>query len=177
MTRSPNQLQSLRPLDIYGDTKLITQIYNRFTATILLSLIAGIIISLFTNNTLSAKFIMASILPVLATFFLVRHKKFEWASIFLAIVLISLLTLLATIGLGIHQVSNLGFPAVLIIASMVTRKQTLIFLTLYTLGCTAWLVFGEVYGIYTPAVLIKSIPGDFISTSLALLVTAFMPLN
>ena len=76
--------------------------------------------------------------------------------------------------MGIHQISNLGFPAILIIASMVTRKRTMVFLTLYTIGCIAWLVFGELSGAYTPTVLIKSVPGDFFSASLAILATAFM---
>ena len=75
---------------------------------------------------------------------------------------------------GIHHISNLAFPAILIIASLVTRKRTLLFLTLYTIGCLAWLVFGELTGTYTPTGFVKSIPGDFFSATLAILVTAFM---
>ena len=174
MTTSPNQRTGYHPLDIYGDTKRITWIFHWFIATILVCSIAGIIISLSINRFLSAIYIAACILPILATLFLVRYKKFEWASIFLAVILISLLTILATIGLGIHQVSNLGFPAVLIIASLVTRKRTMIFLTLYTIGSIAWLVFGELSGAYTPAVLVESVPGDFFSASIAILATAWM---
>ena len=174
MITPPNQKTGHHPLDIYGDIKLITRIFHWFTGVILLSLIAGIIISLSTNNTLSALFIVAGMLPVLSALFLIRYKKFEWAAIFLAIVLFTLMTILATYGLGIHQISNLGFPAILIIASLVTRKRTMAFLTLYTIGCVAWLVFGELSGAYTPTVLVKSVPGDFFSTSLAILVTAFM---
>ena len=174
MVAPPNQRSEHHPLDVYGDTKRVTRMFHWFMAAILLSLIAGIIISLSTDNTLSATFIAVGILPILSVFFLIRYKKFEWASIFLAIILFSLMTLLATNGLGIHQISNLGFPAILIIASLVTKKRTLALLTLYTIGCVAWLVFGELSGAYTPAVLVKSVPGDFFSTSLAILVTALM---
>ncbi len=174
MSASPNQKTGFHPLDFYGDIKSITRIFYWFTAAILLSMTTGIIISLSTNSILSATFIAVSILPVLAAFFLIQYKKFEWASIFLAVVLFSLMTILATNGLGIHQISNLGFPAILIIASLVTRKRTMAFLTLFTIGCVAWLVFGELSGAYTPTVLVKSVPGDFFSTSLAILVTAFM---
>ena len=174
MTTSLDEKSAHHPLDIYGDSKRITQIFRWFIVTTLLCSIAGIIISISTNRILAAILIAACILPILAAFFLVRYKKFEWASIFLAVILISLLTILATIGLGIHQISNLGFPAILIIASMVTRKRTMVFLTLYAIGCVAWLVFGELSGAYTPTVLIKSVPGDFFSASLAILATAFM---
>ena len=174
MITPANQRSGYHPLDVYGDTKRITQIFYWFIVAIILSLITGIVISLSINNTLSATFIAASILPVLSTLFLVHYKKFEWASIFLAIVLFSLMTILATNGLGIHQISNLGFPAILIIASLVTRKRTMAFLTLFTIGCVAWLVFGELSGAYSPAILVKSVPGDFFSTSLAIFVTAFM---
>ena len=174
MAPSSNQKPMSHPLDIYGDTTHITWIFYWSTGAILLSLITGIVISISTNNMLAVAFITASLPPIIASIFLVQHKKIEWASIFLAVTLFSLLTILATYGLGIHQISNLGFPAVLIIASLVTRKRTMIFLTLYTIGCLAWLVFGEIYGAYTPTILIKSVPGDFFSASIAVLVTAFI---
>ena len=173
MSTSSNPKTEIDPLDAYGDIKPITRIFQWFTAATLLSLIAGVFISLSTNKTLSALFIAVSILPVLSTFLLIRYKKFEWASIFLVVVLFSLITILATIGLGIHQISNMGFPAILIIASLVTRKRTLVFLTLYAIGCVAWLIFGEFSGAYTPDALVKSVPGDFFSISLVILMTAF----
>ena len=174
MTVSHDQKTEPHLLDVYGDPKRITRIYYWFIAAISLSLIAGIVISLSTKNTLSATFIAVGIPPILATLFLVYYKKFEWAFIFLAVILLSLITILATNGLGIHQVSNLVFPAILIIASLVARKRTLAFLTLYTICCVAWLVFGELYGVYTPTVLVKSVTGDFFTASFAILITAFM---
>ena len=174
MDTSPDQKRKYHPLDVYGDTKRVEQIFQWFIALIVLSLIAGIIISLSKNNTLSAAFIAVGILPVLLTLYFVRYKKIEWAFIVLALILISLMTILATNGLGIHQVSNLAFPAVLIVASLVARRRTMVFLTLCTVACLAWLVFGELAGAYTPTIIVKSSAGDFFSASLAILVAAFM---
>ena len=50
----------------------------------------------------------------------------------------------------------------------------MVILTLYTIGCVAWLVFGELSGAYTPAVLVQSVPGDFFSAPLILILTALM---
>ena len=171
MITPPNQRTGYYPLDIYGDTKRVTRIFRWFIAAILLSLIAGIIISLSKNNVLSAAFIAVSILPVLATLIFLRYQKIEWAFTVLALILISLMTILATNGLGIHQVSNLAFPAILIVSSLVAIRRTMVFLTLSTIACVAWLVFGELDGAYSISVIVKSFPGDFLSASLVILVT------
>jgi diguanylate cyclase (GGDEF)-like protein len=83
-------------------------------------------------------------------------------------------TILATNGLGIHHISILGIPAILIVASLVTRKKTMIFLTLYSVGCIAWLVFGEIYGWFIPEVFDRSVMGDFFSASVVVIMTAVM---
>jgi signal transduction histidine kinase len=50
----------------------------------------------------------------------------------------------------------------------------MVFLTLFAIGCAAWLVFGELSGAYTPAILERSVVGDFFTTVLVLTVTAVM---
>ena len=174
MTTPPTQRTGYNHLNAYGDTKRMERIFHWLIALIVLSLIAGIAISLSKNNTLSAAFIAASIVPVLATLIFVRYKKTEWAFIVMALILISLMTMLATNGLGIHQVSNLAFPAILIVASLVARRRTMVFLALSTIACVAWLVFGELAGAYTPTINVKSFPADFFSASIVILVTALM---
>ena len=162
------------PLSIYGDARQAARIFYWFLAALLVSMIAGIFISLSTGDMQPVKFILISIPLVVAPVLLIRYEKIEWAVTVLAIIFLFLLTILATYGLGIHQISNLGFPVILIVASLVTRKHIMAFLTLFSIGCVAWLVFGELSGAYVPETLVRSVPGDFVSASLALLVTAFM---
>ncbi|HMU94783.1 MAG TPA: PAS domain S-box protein, partial [Anaerolineales bacterium] len=162
------------PLYVNGDPRQIVRIFYWFTALILLSLLSGGIISFLTQSFLAVALLLASVPFVLIPLWFIRQQKVELAASLLAVVLLSLLTVLATYGLGIHQISNLGFPAVLIIASLVTRKRTMVFLTAFAIGCAAWLVFGELYGVYTPVLLVQSMPGDFVSVAVALLITAIM---
>ncbi len=173
MSASPDK-RDRPPFHLYGNALQAAKIFYWFTAVILLSLIAGIFVTLSTDNAISAQFIAASVPLVLASFLFIRREKFEWAAISLAATLISLLTVLATFGQGIHQISNLGFPVTLIVASLVTRKRTMVFLTILTIGCVAWLVFGELTGLYQPAPLVRSVPGDFVSVSIIVLITAFV---
>ncbi len=162
------------PLYVNGDPRQIVRIFYWFTALILLSLLSGGIISFLTQSFLAVALLLASVPFVLIPLWFIRQQKVELAASLLAVVLLSLLTVLATYGLGIHQISNLGFPAVLIIASLVTRKRTMVFLTAFAIGCAAWLVFGELYGVYTPVPFVQSLPGDFVSVAVALLITAIM---
>ncbi len=82
--------------------------------------------------------------------------------------------MLATNGLGIHHISVLAYPAILIVASLVTRQRTMILLTVLEIACVAWLVFGEINSLYTPSILIHSVPGDFFSASTIIVLTAAM---
>ncbi len=161
-------------VDVYGDRQQTTHLFLWFLGLIVLSLIAGIFIVLSANDTLVAVLIGMSTLPTLAVYFLFRRRSLEWMALLLGIGLITLLTVVATNDLGIHHISNAGYPSVLIIVSLVVGRRAMIFVTLYTIGCVAWLVFGELSGAFTPKTLERSVPGDFVSISIILILTAVM---
>ena len=161
-------------LDVYGDEKTITRILNRFVAMITVGICVGIIVQ-FTRNDIPGVILRASFLvPILAAFFFVRRKKIELAIIIFAVLLITLITAVATRGEGIHHISIIAYPPVLIIASLVVRKQNMILLTAYNILCVTWLVFGEIYGYYTPEFPRQSTIADYVILSLVLVFTAFM---
>jgi PAS domain S-box-containing protein len=174
MMNNPPDRNSSHPLNVYGDTRRIGTIFNWFIGVMSVSLLAGIFILLSNKNVWEAVVTGFCILPVLVSTYLVRRKKFEGAATLLAIIMISLMTLLATRGQGVHNISILGFPAILIVASLFTRKRIMALLTLFCVICTAGLVFGELSGVYTPHPVIRSVPGDFFSVSLIVISTAFM---
>lgn len=173
---SSNQHKDALPLisEVYGDIQRFTNIFRLLITLIVVGLIAGIFIVLTTDNVFAAIVLATGLIPSIAAFYLIHHSKFEWAAVLLATILMSLNTILATRGLGIHHISNLAYPAILIIASLVTSKRTMALLTLFALGCIAWLVFGELSNTYTPDVLVRSVPGDFLSAAAILVITAFM---
>jgi hypothetical protein len=148
---SPNHKAGFSPLNIYGDIQRITRLFYFFAGLILVSISAGIIILLLSKDNLQAAFLGATLPLVFIGFVLISRKEFEKAAIFLAVILFLMITIVSTSGLGIHHISNFGFPAILIVASLVIRKRTLVFLTIFSIACVAWLVFWRtVGGIYTP---------------------------
>src|SRR5258706_1289739 len=125
MTKStPTQKKESRSfVEAYGDAQRITTIFNWFIALLAAGLIAGTIIVLVFHDLSKAKILAIGTVPVLASLYLIRLQKFELTATVLAILLISLITIIATKGLGVHHISILGYPAMLIVASLVTRKR------------------------------------------------------
>jgi len=160
--------------EVYGSIKNLARIFNFFITLIALGMLVGIFIVFETRNIFAAGVLFFGALLVIGCYWLVYRQKFELAAIFLSVILIILNTILATRSLGIHHISVFAFPAVLIIASLVTRRSTMVFLTLLTIACLAWLVFGELYNVYTPGVLVRSVPGDFFSATVIITLTAIM---
>ena len=158
----------------YGDPEKTARVFFLFTGVTLVAMFAGIFILLSHGDRQEAILVALTTLPILASMYFVRRKAFEWAARFIAVLMILMITVLSTRGLGIHAISNLGYPAILIVASLVTRRRTMIFLTLVTVGCVAWLVFGELAGAFTPTVLVRSVPGDFFTAALVIIAAAFM---
>ena len=116
----------------------------------ILGLGAVIIYELSQNDVFSAIMVGLCMIPALGASYLARRKRLEIAAAFWVMMLISLITILATKSHGIHQVSVLAYLIVLIVASLVIRKRALVFLILYTTACIAWLIFGEYHGAYIP---------------------------
>jgi len=177
MRRFIKKSPSFHPMEVYGDPKSIERIAYWFIALIFLGLIIGAVV-VFTANTPGTKFALTaiglSLPPILASLYFVRRQNFEWAAVMLALILMALTTVLATNSLGIHHITTMVYPAILIIASLVMRKRLMVALTVLTIGCAAWLVFGELSGAYTPTTLVRSVPGDFFTVSLIVIVTAVM---
>src|SRR5215510_11597502 len=132
--------------EIYGGILPISNIFYWFIALILLALFAGIFIVMANNDVFYAIVMAASIPPMLGALYLVYREKFEIAATFVSAILITTITITATHGLGIHHIGILGFPIILIVASLVTRKQTIVMIALYNILCVAWLAFGGLFG-------------------------------
>ncbi|MEW6286795.1 MAG: ATP-binding protein [Chloroflexota bacterium] len=161
--------------ELYGDSDIVFKLFRQFIVLVLIGLTGGAMIALATRKEFLFAAIMAlAILPVLASFRLVQKKKFETAAVFLAILLALLNTVVSTKDGGIFRINNLAFPAILIIASLVTSRRTFFLLTFFTILCIAWLSFGEALGWYPAASLPHNPWDNFLSASLIIGLTAVM---
>lgn len=132
------QVRKPLPLgEIYGNANQIATIFYWFITLILVGMIVEIFIVLGNRTSFAPMLILAGTAPVAATYYLVRRQQFELSAVFLSVVLIFVNTMLATNGLGIHHISVLAYPAILIVASLVTRQRIMILLTILEIACVA----------------------------------------
>jgi signal transduction histidine kinase len=160
--------------ETYWDAAQLTRIFRWFIVLILLGLTASALIVRATQDDFSFTLTLAGMLLILVGYYLAHIQKFELAAVFISILLLLLVTFVSTRGLGIHHTSVLAYPGILIVASLFTRKRTMILLTGLTILCLAWLVFGEIYNLYTPTSPARSGQGEFFLATLIIILIAVM---
>ncbi|MCJ7679880.1 MAG: GGDEF domain-containing protein [Candidatus Aminicenantes bacterium] len=88
--------------------------------------------------------------------------------------LIVTVTMMATIGQGIHDIAIMAFPVIIIIiSSLMMPRRGFIFFSFLTIAAVGWLVFGEVYGLLIPRSLETTNWVDFLLMTAILLVATF----
>ncbi|MBI9051802.1 MAG: diguanylate cyclase [Anaerolineaceae bacterium] len=73
-----------------------------------------------------------------------------------------MLTLGITLGQGIHDIAIIGYPMIVVIASLLLPRRDYFFVSALTVGALAWLVFGEAFDLYIPHSMTKAGAADFI---------------
>lgn len=144
---------------------------------IALSVLIGqtFILAIFLETGTTAQHIVLTIgaLAVLAAFALNLRGRTELAGGLIAISLTAMVTLLATVGVGIRDIGIIAYPAILIIASLILRRNTSLLLAAFALACLAWLVYGEIYGWYQPQAPSQIQERHFLITAIVIILTAF----
>lgn len=171
---SSTQLSDSVSLDAYGDPKTIARILTSFIFLALVGISAGVVMRFVVNDGFGAILRIIYMLPILASLYFVRRNRIEASATMLAFVLLTMITIVATYGEGIHEVGVVAYPSVLIFASLVIRKRILALLTAYGVACVAWLIFGETHQWYIPANSIRVSIVDFFIFALVLVFTGFM---
>lgn len=127
---------------------------------------------LLNRETSREAVIMAvSLLATGVAFILNQRWHVQEAGAVVAINLVILVTVLATVGQGTFDTGVMAYPAILIIASLILRRNTIYFLTLLILACNGWLVFGGVYNYYEPVLTGQSDIRQFIVITIIIITT------
>jgi diguanylate cyclase (GGDEF)-like protein len=103
---------------------------------------------------------------------MLRQGYLQVSGVLMVLILLVNVTLLATIGQGIHDVAIMAYPIIILFASLAMNRSSFILCVLLTLVSIGWLVFGESIGMFTSESF--EMPGwiDFMVMSMLLLVTA-----
>lgn len=131
-----------------------------------------ILVSLFNDGAnKDAVIVVISLIPIITALILTYYGRIQAAGSIIAISLTVTVTILATVGQGIYDVGIMAFPAILIIASLILRRNTILYLTGLILLCNGWLVFGDIMDWYEPIYPQQSYQRQFVIVSLILIIT------
>ena len=125
----------------------------------------------YGNRVLIAVMVVCSILQGVP-FWLLRRGYWITSSIVTIVSVLGTVTLLATMGEGIRDISVLIFPIILIFAGLTLNRIIFGICIALTLTATGWLIFGAANGWFVP-VLYGTPWMDFLSVTVVLLVSAF----
>lgn len=143
----------------------------RWVAISTLFLFLVLIIAFLLNaNYMVAETIAVGIIPILISIALLGQNAISVPSTILAVTIILLITRLATLGQGIYDIGVLGFPVILIVAGLVLRGTVIIYLSALIIVCVGWLIFGDIWGLYTPHYVMQSYPQDFFIASIIIVI-------
>lgn len=172
--RPETQEKSLEELAVYSieENKTIGLILYWISLIVLIA-ISGLLV-LFLTQSMNHEAVIDGIalLCIVAALVYIRLGRFRVSAALISVILIVLVTILATIGQGIHDIGVVAFPSILIIASLLLRRRAVIFLSILTILCTAWLVAGEMFGLFIPLPIKAARISDFLIVGGILIVTA-----
>ncbi len=141
--------------------------------TLLILIAQGVILIFLLQDDIyqDATIVAISILPILAALIFVYRGRIQLGGWIIAIALTLTVTILATLGQGVYDIGTKAFPVILIIASLILKRNKIIYLTGFIILCNAWLIFGDIYGFYQPIYPQESYFRQFIISSLILIIT------
>jgi PAS domain S-box-containing protein len=109
-------------------------------------------------------------------FWLLRRGNVRASGYLLVLMVLGMVTVVATIGQGIHDFTILAYPIIIVFASLALDRLGFRIFVILTVAAVAWLVFGEALGLFvtknykTPGLI------DFLETAV-LLSTAALAVN
>ena len=107
-------------------------------------------------------------------FWLLKQGKVTAASVVLMVSTLTLVTIFATVGQGIHDVALVAFPIVFVFAGLTFNRRVLMLCIALSIAATGWLVLGQINGWFIPITFSPTTGwSDFLVTSVILLMAMF----
>jgi len=127
----------------YADRLMPRLIYLTWVAYL-----AVIIYSIIWNDRKALVVILISSILLIIPFWLYRLGHFQISNFLFVFILLANLTLLATFGQGIHDMSIMAYPVILIFACLAMNRFGFYMSVLLIFVSIGWLVFGESSGLF-----------------------------
>ena len=78
------------------------------------------------------------------------HRHLSAASFIVGLTALAVVTVAATLGQGIHDISIMAYPVIILIASLILQRAVSVLLAFLSALSIGWLAYGEATGRFTP---------------------------
>ncbi|MCC7117179.1 MAG: PAS domain S-box protein [Anaerolineales bacterium] len=157
-----------------GDFQQAARLFNRALWIVVVGLGLALLVAELNGNHNILWILLAGLGALSIPFYLTRKQEFDQTAVTLSVILITVITLIATFTSGIHHIAIVVFPALIVTAGLTARKRSLTLILLYNLLCVGWLTFGEMSRWYVPAAPQGSSLSEFIAVGLICILTAVL---
>ena len=137
-------------------------------ATFLVTLLGGLYWKEWTITLTGVVGILVQVFPL----GLLLRRNVQASSLVIGFLSLILVTYATTMGQGIHDISIMAYPVIIIIASLIMRLRSFVFLFLLSVLSIAWLAYGEANGLFTTYRILPPSLVDFLIMVAILVVAA-----
>ena len=143
--------QRIRLTSIYenSEDRRVARILLRISAGFLAMLLVVAVVSIFGKDPKTALITLVGAVLLILPLWLLFKGHLQPAAFIVIFTGLAIITTSATVGQGIHDIGLAGFPLVVVCASLLLRRRGYFVISALTLGAIAWLVFGDVLGLFT----------------------------
>ncbi|MBN1783207.1 hypothetical protein JW948_18875 [bacterium] len=131
-----------------------------------------ILTRIHAGDPVAVQILVVSFVMITAAFLLGLYKNLKTALFFMSLIMLASVTIIVTVGQGIHDVAIVAYPAILLMSSLLLDSGYFIALTVFSLISLAWTVFGDAARIYHPLPHGRGSTADFYVVGTILLISA-----
>ena len=141
----------LQPTFQYEEEKRVARVLLAIILASLAAFLVTLLVSLYWSDWLTAVAAFIGITLQAGPLFLLSRGDLRTSSLFTSLIMLIETTAMGMIGAGIHDIAIVVYPLILIIASLLDRRNFIVILLL-VIASVGWLVFGEVNHLYIPTI-------------------------
>lgn len=152
----------------------VARILQKIIFSLLAIYLVIIGMALYWEDNRLILFTVFGIIALLIPYGLLLRKHLHISAFIVVSSVLFIVTLIATDGQGIHDIAIMSYPVIIVITSLLLPRRILFWVSAFTLVAAAWLVFGEIFGLFIPQTFSTPKPPDFIIVFAILMIAIFV---
>jgi len=159
------------PIQHNANKRRIARIVQSIAVALLIAFAVNLPITLANHNWSATMALLIGTPPIMVALWLSRRGYVSTAVFMMAVILLLIITLIATLTQGINDVTVLAYPGILVVSSLVLNRRVFMMLVGLTIAAVGWLALGAMFGLFVPVLQPTSFLTDLVAILSILIIT------